>query len=413
MRRLLWKEFREKWLWFPALTLSLVGPTAFGKSLMFFGDEPSPWFAASMGVALLLGAASHSREIAGEAASFLRSRPISWKKATLAKIPISLVTIVTASFIAAVVFRLRCPSDYVALVTAGQLWRGACFTVLTLGCTYLAGFVCSIALPGVLGGVLTFLAVAIPAALQGMIYEASFKNTTVAWSAYAWVLGAVIACLAIVRFGLTLPLKQRIKRFAAVLAAIVAIGVVLDFASPHKPNLVILPGFAALSLSPDGNYALAEVTGVRFFQPRMIEHVIVSTTTGERGRFRLPPDYYAEDPRWTSNSVLYAVRQNRLWVARLADGKVIVRSLKLGGHSKEYYVQGGDLVSPAGRFLALYRNFPSHSWQIEIFDMEGVRQVGRYYEAYVPWWQSNTEIGYVDAKGERHIVNVLNGREVK
>lgn len=155
MAQLLWKEYREKRLWLLLVAGAVVFVVLMKSAYTFIGDwNPgrSLWDLLPCVLAILMGLSACSSELAGETASFLYSRPVSWKKLLLAKLAVGIGILAAAAIIGAIVYRVTCPAAYVRYATLGSLAQGVGEALLLTGLPYLVGFAMSVVLPGLLGG---------------------------------------------------------------------------------------------------------------------------------------------------------------------------------------------------------------------------------------------------------------------
>ena len=141
MKRLFWKEWRERGLWFVLWTLSVVVLAALGESqqrgnqltLMF------PWILLPPLLALLAGLLGYGSELKGGRAAFLYSRAQLWKSLLFVKIISGLIVAVVSVTLGALAYRLTAPTVYLPLLTPEYLGKDAWATALITGSAYLFG----------------------------------------------------------------------------------------------------------------------------------------------------------------------------------------------------------------------------------------------------------------------------------
>ena len=451
MGRLLWKEFRERRLWAIPLVLSVVGVVAAGMRYTFCGNVLYlvRWAIPSALVALLVGMGAYSSEIAWGTPDFLFSRSISWKRVMLAKVLFALGLIVSSAVLGAIVYRIVCPEPYVKFATLAGLARGVGIALLIMVSGYLAGAISSVLFPGYIGAILTFVSLGI--VLSGALaliteffdYQ-GLPNRIVP----AWWLAALIACLVVLRFGMTLTIEARARRFVLVFAGFAILFMVGCFLFPRQMLVYMPPRTQILTISPDGRYAVATERGdwrVRDgYRAAPVRLYMVDLSSGAKASVSSSHDGIAvidggqvlvyspfawehlgaREVRWSPNGTVYFVSQDYttrfvrhcLITLRLdAKRKVILRRIPL-------QTTGGDnpVPSPDGRLAAVFQwEKDSRVGSVQVLDIDRGRSLGAVtdrvgwpvregvYLGSAWWWQSNTEIGYMDKHDNRRIVRVV------
>ena len=160
MIRFFWKELHERWIWLTLWLLAVVAAAWLDKGQGFNGEPfvyNTSWTMVPMGVALLAGLGAYGSELTGERATFLYSRPISWKQLLLVKVLLGLAVALLATTLGALAMRFTIPVEYLPFATPGKLALSSVEFAGITSIAYLVGLGCSIALPGLAGSILTLL----------------------------------------------------------------------------------------------------------------------------------------------------------------------------------------------------------------------------------------------------------------
>lgn len=419
MRRLLWKELREKWVWLLALTASSSGLVILHDPYTFLGGPRTPWIVLSALSALGLGASAYSTELAGGAADFARSRPISWKKMLLAKFAVGLAFVVIAAILATIVFRLNCPAQYIRFVGPSELARGCGVAVLLTGSLYIAGFACSTVLPGAIGGMLVGIGVVLSCFLEMYIWDRYRAAPSAYWSMYLRVVGAMLATVLIARFGLTLPASRRLFRYASIVAVFAIVGVPLNYhlkADPFAPG-----GSSSIwDLSPNGKYAaLEQTTGSPGSAGYRYASFLVRVSDGKRANASWPQEAVGRSSDWSywHEDTFVAISSHAnaptsaptyLWMGRMDhSGRLRSASVPVTRH-KDYNVE--IVPSPSGRRVMVAATVDER-WTngLTFADLDTLQELAPKVKGGVNgyWWQSETEVGYTDKDGNRHSIRLV------
>lgn len=431
MKSLLWKEWHEKRLWLIPLAISVLGMMPFG-GYTFCENGGSLATALSFIVALLMGASSYASEIDSRSADFIYSRPVSWKKIIIAKLIVGLGMIISLSILAAVEYRFICPTPYAAFATLPALCIGIWQAVLMMGIGYMTGFVSSVILPGVTGSMLVLIVASVLAGLE--VYLVSYTNTSGLWgrnNTYAinvlmlilllvsWGISMLIAAILTARFGITLSLNTRFKRFGLmVLCGVVIIGVV-EFVLVTKTKLIHLdPESTSIEaqISRDGKFVSWITSSPQDFSRSVWNHCYVSEVAGDK--CRTIGSHYSGDtiPVWTSNdkfclgiyTTVKKENQNqsmfRLATVHIMPGLRLDE--KLWNYSGLEFLEN-PLVSPDGSKV-LVTNYESDSIEMHVVDV-GRRCISKSWllkNSHYPWWQTNNKIGYINNHSNPQFIQV-------
>ncbi|MDO8586026.1 MAG: ABC transporter permease [Armatimonadota bacterium] len=434
MRSLLLKEWREKRLWLIPLLATTAGFIALGMSYTFSGDLStySRWTWPSFLVSLLLGIDSYSRELSKGLVDFLYTKPASWRKTLLAKFTVGFGLIVASALIAAVVYRLCCPAEYVRLATPARLLQGAALATLLMGATYIIGAACSVAIPSPAGSYLVLAAAATLIGARGYLSSEVgqlAQGDAPFWWASGIALGIVAAGLVTVRFGLTLSTSARLKRYAAIALATALVFAPLDYALP-RPGWVdrFSPPGIWSSFGPTGEYLVCQDTAAAYHQPRSSDANTVwmaRLADGKTGKIKptAQDTYLANSIMWLapdtllfSEHVMKDGMENVETLVHTAQmdrhGKVIQRTVRVGRANTYAEV----MPSPGRRLLMVHIRYPRHPQQssIEFWDSRSLRKVGRTFTIgnCYPRWASDDKIECF-ANGVKRRVAPIDVPEVK
>lgn len=285
MRRLLWKEWRERWPWFALWLAAVAVVNALGKGQGIDGTivADAKWPYLPIGTALLAGLTAFGSELRGERAHFIASRPIAWPQLLLAKLLPGLATALLAGMLGAALLYVSLPADYLPLVHPARFLLGTLgFAGITL-ITYLGSAGCSIAMPGLGGSILTFL---IWAGLYyigtgiyygiGLTFFGVSRLSDPFYLLIGYLAAPLAAAIVVARFGLTLGRGIRLLRFVLLLLAPIGIGLLADEARwagrlppAHAPWSDSGNGGYPIAISPSGRIgAVAVREDDRSFMPR-------------------------------------------------------------------------------------------------------------------------------------------------
>jgi len=444
MRRLLWKEFRERRLWGATWVASVVGVGALAHAGYIGGmGQLSPWIKLPYFVSLAAGASAYVSELTGNRSAFAFSRPVSWKMMMLAKLLYGILIAVVAAALGAIAFRIFCPQEYLAFATFPQLVGGAGRLAWMMGSVYLAGLLCSTCLPGEAGGLLTVIASMLVVGGAESASHAVFKGLNERilglWLRNGQLVGTAVAAIVTARFGLTLSTRARAGRYAAVFLVVFAGMGALGLTVPNNWITARLRSECEWSsVSPSGRYAFVRVgkcaneffglaiqSGyfdshdylVRLSDGKTVNAAPlgVSITFSTYRHIPVPGGSGAETMplcNWTDEDTMFyyspppdgrraanATGEIRT-IKMAADGTLVSQSIRVGG--KWSWL----LPSADGRFAMLV-TYGTGTITLEFVDIEGARKLDEKVEmAAAYWWQSDREVGYTDQEGERHIIRV-------
>jgi len=437
MTRLIWKEFRERWVWALLWALAILGVSLLGQGQAFCGEREvlwHPWLWVPVTFAVLVGAGGYAGELVGDRATFTFSRPIDWRALLAAKLCFGAILAFGVPVLAALCFRLGSPAPFHALVTPAHVLAGVWAVGGKLAASYLFGLACSVVKPGLAGGVMTMttallalLLLYIPLSVlltmyyqtrpQASLLPGGFSTTVLCLGAWG---AALCAAAPLTRFGLTLGVDVRIKRFALTygVGLLATLAVALLVPRGWMDTLLLRWSPIISYPSPHEKYALVcygnKPFGVRKYSQQEYSTVILG--------------------------------QHHAWIIRQADGASVMDMTVMEGDIKSsfgswrwvtdecayYYCQAIDIVhvdtrtvtripvSTSGDVLVspdktrlLFVAAPTGigrqrlRYDLLVIDLATGRARGPLAVEVEPnpygeqlWWQNDAEIGYQDKQGK-------------
>ena len=432
MRRLLWKEWRERGIWFLLWTLAVVGLSAFGMGQRFTGAlaDQSMWVFLLSGLDLLSGLLGYSSELVGERAVFLYSRAMLWKPLLVAKVLPGLLVTLISTVLGAVTCRLAAPAVYLPFVTPAHLLQGASETAGIAGASYLIGLGCSIVLPGIAGSIIALLCWFGLSMGVTQVQELLNKDNTPIWLIVGMLSAPVVAMVVIARFGLTLSRTQRVVRFGLVLVSVMVAGLLLNQVPSARlalagcfPPEVTEP--TSTSLSPHARFAAVMRFHINQWQVEWVD-----IATGKR--IMLPSTAQnVLNVRWTATDDMLII-YNTPGITNTPDGKQADTSLAYWEHGVMRTVRlPNDVTIPYNRPAG----FPSSDGQRLLFAefphllvlnpttgaMQTIANIPRkrkhftrtdekkWWRHHTPhcWWQGNRTVGYTDPDSGKTVLVVV------
>jgi len=380
MKRLVWKEFRERRWWALIWALVILGVSLFGKGQAFYGEQGmafSPFLPLPFVIGLLIGAGSYAGELAQSQSVF--SRPITPRAVLAAKLLFAVIICFGAPLLAAVIAWCIASDGTRFLMNPGTMLSGALGVGWLYSLCYLFGLTCSVVIPGYAGGILTLATVCLPLvavlAMAEWLGAAYYYHGTndpagirAALHSYAYFAGWLFGCwlgvtcagLAISRFALVLGKEERVKRFTVVfLPVFLACGIVGTLL-PTGAVARLLMHWEVVSaiVSPTGKYALvaeerqpytfgytmppgqySEAFGITKYMVRMSDRARLPVL---RAKF----NYW--EWIWVSDDIAYAHDWEKDRLMLVYPGRGSSKLLKMQHNIRPY------AVSPDGRLLLMY-----------------------------------------------------------
>jgi ABC-type transport system involved in multi-copper enzyme maturation permease subunit len=229
LRIILWKEWHEEYPWLLSLVAAMLGYGWIEYRFPAMSDR-EPLNVVPIMVSLIFGIRTFALDLANQTLAFLFSRPISWKQLVCAKLIFGLGSIVLSVLLAVAI-----PHIVVARPThepMGDIVDQASEYLVMALIPYLVGVTCSVALPGILGGMLTSTVFIVIVSICSLLAGASEQRDLDGWLAL-WLCGAASAFILTARFGLTLSLKSRMYRFALTVFVVVGLVGAVTYGASH------------------------------------------------------------------------------------------------------------------------------------------------------------------------------------
>ena len=414
MRRLFWKEWRERQVWIALWVVVGAVATALGKGQNVCNialDNTSPWMMLIPLTAGLAGLAGYGSELHGGRAAFLYSRAISWKQVLAAKLLLGLAVVVGSVIVNMAAGCLLLPAEYHPLITLHGLALGALIMAgLTAG-AYLFGLVFSVVLPGVAGSLLVVVGWTV---LFNVFSLIGFKVTV--FGPILLILTPLVAGVILARFGVTLNSMARLRRFAFIVLVCVAAGFLLDYTPParflYKLGNSGPVNYLNANISPDARYA--------YVYRVMSGQDIPCLARLADGRFSFLGEGYPGEIGWLANG-------NCLQAFSGADKEFTLELHVLQWNGQElrtYRIKNsGNLglmyhaLSPDGRNLLIGGVSELQLCDLTTGEIRVVAKVdraklrrimmrdkGRLNGLLWCWWQSNDEVGSLDPFTKQRVI---------
>ena len=457
MKRLLWKEFRERRWWALAWALAILGVSLFGRGQAFYGEQGmafSPLLPIPFAIGLLIGAGAYAGELSRSQALF--SRPITPRALLTAKLLFAGMVCFGVPLLAAAIAWLAASDAVRHLMTPWTLLSGALGVAWLYGLCYLFGLTCSVVIPGYAGGILTLATAALPliAVLamaewlgawrsyssdpEGIRQSLHYYVYQAGWFFGCW-LGVTCAGLAISRFAVALDKDERVKRFTFVFVPVfLACGVVGTLLPTGAvARLLMHWEVVAANVSPTGQYALVSEErrpyAFGFVMPPgryngSFGHARFLVRMSDRARIPvLPEKFNYWQWTWVTDDIAYAYDWDKDKLLLVYPGRRTTRMLTMIHRSVRPYSP-----SPDGQRLLLYgrrsetvpadgtvdgrhgkiEKVVSRSHILQVLDLDsGQIIINKEMEALENLslgavWQGNDTLVYERVKGEKEYYHV-------
>jgi hypothetical protein len=375
----------------------------------------------------------------------------------LARVIVAFGMIISSVILAAVIYRLTCPAPYAHVATPGRLLYGVWLASAIMAGCYLLGAASSVAVPGYIGSFLVLLLAAILVGAEHYFRVASAHSGDPIpfWSVMGVVVGLLCAGLLITRFGLTLSTAARLRRYALIALLFAVASAPLDFASAASGWIErsTKPVAVQSSISPNGDYLVwvegQELTGhLRMFHSSFEYTYRLWVQRVSDGRLgRMTDEFIAPGGVdmivWPSPNTLVFPEQKTIY----KNGSTYIPrdELKLADLMGVHYgtlmhhltidkrgnLQQGSFwverragrfvettLSPDRRLLMVWSEKSTaapmassdvKARELRVWSLRTFRETTAPRKMVSDWpeWVSNTEIGYTDATGSRHIIRVV------
>lgn len=414
MKVLLWKEFYEKRMWGLLWAVSIV--LALGiKSNFCSGSLITNWTFLPIVLSFVMGAAAYSTELKENSVDFLYSQPIHWAKLLLVKAMFGLTVIFGSTLMSVVVFRFSCPDYYVDFITPDRVIFVVRSIAWFLWTCYLSGLFFSVVLPGVVGSLTVFVICLLPVTFLEWVgdnyVQASAVDMFHLGRSYIILVGPAIAALIILRFGLSLSIRSRAMKYGLV---VLLISVTLPTLFMLIPKETFISVFCERvcdksSISPKGNYALIHYKWRFNNSAGVVSHslifreaqYLIRLSDGRATSLDCQLTSY-KTCTWLNNNTVYcySTAAPGIQIIQLTPrGKAVCRYLKLSGNPMQ-------IIPSSDGSKAIVMSKGQQEIMIDILDTKTGKMVApSIRQANACWWQSGTEVGYLNSSG-RHILNL-------
>jgi len=407
-------------IWALVWAVIIVGTSLLGRGQSFCGDHNaySNWIMLPFLYSLLMGCRTYPNELAQNRIDFLYSQPIGWKRILLAKALFGLIIPVLAAALAAAIFRVSCGEQYTAFATVSRLAESVRTISWIAWTSYLMGLFCSVVFAELVGGIVVIMVCVIItfgisiASIAGSPMSENERVFELAISHALLVLCPAFAALSLLRFGLSLPLSSRIKRYGLAMMVVLPILPVLsltlpkDFVIPRisrwDSDWASVGPYRKMALVHGGWYMDEWIGGLQNYLRFREHNYIAKLSDGKTAPvdINLPTDsqYF-----WMDSHTVYLYSPYiGVQILRMApSGRLITTTVKVGGDKTQI------LPSPDGRVVMIASQGQSSKMTLEFVNIKAARKLNAVlHEVTAYWWQTSYHVGYLDGHGRQHTLNL-------
>jgi hypothetical protein len=444
MRRLLWKEFRERWGWGLLWVLMILGASHFGQLIPFWGEGDTSnvliwrlnglwrvfWNFVFWLMPVVVGYTVWLQEAKHAKAAYPSAPPVAWHYLFLAKLLFGGVIMVGALLLAALVFRLTCHEVYRPFATPMHLLTGAWPFAWKMGLIYFA--LLSHAAPDLvirerhrLSAISARLFSAV-AGLGGIMLTMHFGihsvlpfpvPTPLSLAAHWSVPLALVlfGLLAVMHQGISLTGRERSVLASISLLCLAVYGTILFLLAPQMQQ----NRWTAVQyrVSPDGAFLAMEYEQTLNAQER-------KTQRSDRTRYSellimrrtdLSPIMRIHGTAKGEISYFSWMSDQSLIVHRLNQADEFVNVINRSAHPLPDARYG--FSSPDHRLLVVMRSAVQEGKELLFLDAVSGQIVQRAvtlpHEVRTLWWQSHDTIGYMGKDDTRHFIRVPGGAQAE
>jgi hypothetical protein len=394
MIRLMWKEFRERQKWAVGLGLLSVGIVVLGLGQTYVGTPGTftlwTWLLCPAIVVFLTAGRPTKRP----ASHFLESRPVPLYMLCFSYYLVDLILIVAVGLLTTAAYIMVHPPQYSLYLTFQRLLIGTGYLLLLMLIPWLAGAILGPLSVSRLAG-LAALAPAVCILLLRQYTQGSLHLT--GRMEAAWLLCSILVACILLAFARKLTIEQRSTFSLMTAATLFGLHSMIS-----RPAVPAPPKYTWSIVSPDCRYAI--VQSLPFDQDsRLHRSRIIRLSDGKSMMAFWPSCAYGQETFWTRNDTAFMITGNSLKTLPVGDtGAPRIRSVRLAGVQPEK-----ALPSPGRDYVALCIRDSHFETSLRVLQVEPPKMLNvRLTGTKDYWWQSNTEIGYTDVYGERHIVRV-------
>ena len=406
MIRLVWKAYREGRIWALPLAAFSIGPILFGSGFTFLGhlQASTPWVWLCGWVGFMIGGSASGGE-KKKLLDFVRARPISTRKQTIASALAGFGIILAVAVAAGIAFIIFHSREYGAFVNLHRVAVGMGYMVAITAGPFLVALLAGETLASRAGGLAALAAVLVVEFFRLTALHRVGLSDAMGWPDYTWLACGAGVTIAAFALGLRAEPQRRVVQNLAAVGFVVLAACLLHLV-PDPLTGKSFGEYTWSNVSPDGRFAIVQHLNFAADPERLAPSRLVRLSDNTSWKITWPAGgWMMGETYWTRSNVGFAAHAGLLYTLRPADaGPPHLRAIPVG-HGRYCYV----LPSPSHRLAMVSSDAGDSRRKREFVDVETGRKVGptlvgRFGRA---WWQSDTEIGYTDKTGKRHIVRVV------
>jgi hypothetical protein len=393
--RLVWKNCRERRNRTLALMALSVGVVALGWGQPYVGSwrafTPLTWLPALGGLHLVFFGWRDPRH--AQEPDFLDSRPVSLRSLLLAAGLADLLMVTAVAIVTTLVYAAFHPPQYSAYLTAPRLAAGAGCLFLVMGIPCLCVWAVRALGGSRLGGALVLVGPA------GTLLLRQYTSGTIqltGWLEVAWLALAVGIGGSLLVIGLRMRPEQRLGMSMVAMISVIGLHSMLPHPAPNRAPVK----YTRSMVSSDVGYAIVQTLPMFGDPLRVWPSRIIRLSDGVEAEVDWPAN--GVKTFWTKRGAAFAYAGGYLYTLRLSRaGKPILHRVQIGGAADNsmYPSPGAD------RAIVFWRYGGQRRFRVVDVDTRH-KLTAKVERAQEMWWQSNTEIGYIDVKGNRHVARV-------
>ncbi|MHB1460853.1 MAG: ABC transporter permease [Armatimonadota bacterium] len=409
MRRLLWKEHHESWLYGITLSISSILVVAIGTAYTYQGhnNQMTGWFFLPAIISIVFGAYSSSHEKESNTQDYVSCLPIYSDRQVLAKAAVVLIYNTIAALIGLIAFMAICLPEYRPFLSYDELGYGVLKAIGITSLAWYFGFGLSIFHRFETNLHMLFWAVMMAVVLPFSAVHTLHESWWGLWSTWILLTSPFLVYM-LHRHEKWRSDSNRLK-FGFVAISILAITSAQSMGryQEYLWNRPITEK-ALISLSPYGDIALFKLT-VRT-RREGLSQVYWQFATPHNGNLPLETQKaytgmvsYNDTATWADRNtvIVYTTLRNVPYISIISfknKHRPISRLVPRGG----YYYQ--TIPSDNGDYV-IYANFDYKSLApIRILDVRHAKWLTEPIKVRNCWWQSDRSMGYIDAAGKRRIL---------
>ena len=415
MRRLLWKEHRECWLYGVALAISSMLIVVIGTSYTFQGhiNEITGWSILPAIISAVMGASTLSREKENNSLEGMVARSISLNQLVLAKTLLALIYSTVAAFVSMVAFLIACRPEYRQFINLHELGYGVAVAVGFTSLAWYYGFGLSI-YPRFETNLHMLLWISLVA---WMIPLFASDNTPITrWESWStWVLMVTPLLVIVLHIHCHWNSDKKPLKFGFITIMVLS-GIISLYAGKYQAYSYRYPSMSRQlrTVSPDGVAALYIVTTEQPGREAVHHWQFVDLRNGKL--LQRVDDvykgaaYYESIQAWVDRktAIIYSEKNSKPYA------NIIDISKNNNTASQVPTKESGEEIaftpSPNGDYV-IYADFDySTPANMRILDVRHAKWLTGTIKVRNCWWQSDRSVGYIDTTGKRRILPLPGGK---